>query len=435
MLFEAIMDENQKQVFTIHIPIKSDITQVESIAEEATNRNNEVMNCKHFFGQNHDSWNVFLVIPLILVVIVTNIDLAIIPKSYVIPFIEIDCQILFNELNSIFLVFAGYYFDYTLIMGKSDAISKKNFVYLILNSTTAKFLVYGGLSILKAFEIDSISQRMGDLIATIIMQTALYTINWFQHSKSMRLNSQFRRRYGWFIIFKLALVLMNTCFRQASVLFDLIKNMFQPALVFVFIGLKEGITKLLDAAVKRARGENESSARFDVMCNVDCRYALYLMLIVGYKATMATTITYIVVDSVSVFRLLYKTVKFVGIQGNQNRIKVRDSLEEVTLQESLVILLPLCFCSIFVMSFYGPNKETSALVQNETQDTMISTLGKIGMFMLFDLARIVVFSLLLQLKYKISYFKSFTEMMKSYWKVIGVFAAGSIFSVSIKISS
>ena len=125
MLFEAIMDENQKQVFTIHIPIKSDITQVESIAEEATNRNNEVMNCKHFFSQNHDSWNVFLVIPLILVVIVTNIDLAIIPKSYVIPFIEVDCQILFNELNSIFLVFAGHYFDYTLIMGRNHILLAK----------------------------------------------------------------------------------------------------------------------------------------------------------------------------------------------------------------------------------------------------------------------------------------------------------------------
>ena len=156
------------------------------------------------------------------------------------------------------------------------------------------------------------------------------------------------------------------------------------------------------------------------------------MLIVGFKATIATSIIYIVVDSVNVFSLLYETVKFVGIHGNQERVKVRDSLEEVTLQESLVILLPLCFCSIFVMSFYGPNKETSTLVQNETQDTMISTLGKIGMFMLFDLARIVVFALLLRLKYKISYYESFSEMMKSYWKVIGVFAAGSIFSVSIK---
>ena len=168
------------------------------------------------------------------------------------------------------------------------------------------------------------------------------------------------------------------------------------------------------------------------MCNVDCRYALYLMLIVGYKATMATSITYIVVDSLSVFRLLYKTVKLVGIQGNQERAKIRDSLEEVTLQESLVILLPLCFCFIFVMSFYGPNKETSTLVQNETQDTMISTLGKISMFMSFDLARIVFFASLLRLKNRISYYKSFSEMMKSYWKVIGVFAAGSTFSVSIK---
>ena len=100
------------------------------------------------------------------------------------------------------------------------------------------------------------------------------------------------------------------------------------------------------------------------------------MLIVGFKATIATSITYIVVDSVNVFSLLYKTVILVGIHGNQERVKVRDSLEEVTLQESLVILLPLCFCSIFVMSFYGPNKETSPLVQNETQDTMISTLGE-----------------------------------------------------------
>ena len=91
-------------------------------------------------------------------------------------------------------------------------------------------------------------------------------------------------------------------------------------------------------------------------------------------------------------------------------------------------------CFIFVMSFYGPNKETSTLVQNETQDTMISTLGKIGAFMVFDLTRIIAFALFLQLTYRISYYKSFSEMMKSYWKVIAVFAAGSIYSVSISTS-
>ena len=99
MLFEAIMNKNQTQVFMIHVPIKSDITDVESTTDGSRKRNEEVTSCKHFFDQKRDTWNVFLVVPLILVVIVTNIDLAVITKSYVIPFIHIDCQIVFNELE------------------------------------------------------------------------------------------------------------------------------------------------------------------------------------------------------------------------------------------------------------------------------------------------------------------------------------------------
>ena len=425
------LNNKHGEVFTIHVSKNSKITEIETTSV-STIRNENFINFQNCTQRQKDMLNVFLIIPLIFLIILTNIDLAVIPRGFIVPFVQIECQIIFNELNSIILVFAAHYFDYTLIVGKNDSISKRNLGYLAFYSISMKFVVLGILRILNVYEVNPISPRVGDLIAAIFMQIALYVKNWFQHSKPMRSSTEFRKRYRWFIFYKLALVLMNTCFRQASVLFDLIKNMFQPALVFVFIGLNEGITKFLEKAVNKAKGVNEeASARFDVMCNVGCRYSLYIMLIVGYKATMATTITYIVVDTVTVFRLLYKTVKLVGIQGTQERKMIRNALEEVTLQETLVILLPLCFCFIFVMSFYGPNKETSTLVQNETQDTMISTLGKIGAFMVFDLTRIIAFALFLQLTYRISYYKSFSDMMKSYWKVIAVFAAGSIYSVSI----
>ena len=80
-------------------------------------------------------------------------------------------------------------------------------------------------------------------------------------------------------------------------------------------------------------------------------------------------------------------------QGRQDRAEMSLPLPAETSRESLCkatleIILPLCFCVIYIMSFYGPNQETSKLVQNETSSGMISTLGKIGALMILDVARI-----------------------------------------------
>ena len=129
-------------------------------------------------------------------------------------------------------------------------------------------------------------------------------------------------------------------------------------------------------------------------------------------------------------RLFWKTIKSVGTEENGETSNKEAIIQKVITRETLEILLPICFFSIKLLAFYGPNKETLPLVMNTTQSDLLITQGKISLFMIFDMVRIVSLAVILKTKYGISLFQSYTTLMRNYWKVIATFATLSIFIVS-----
>ena len=129
-------------------------------------------------------------------------------------------------------------------------------------------------------------------------------------------------------------------------------------------------------------------------------------------------------------RLFNKTLSAVRDQASQGGNNLDVILQALALKETLEILVPICFCPIYIMAFLGPNKESIGLVKDKEIDGILRTVTIIGIFMIYDGIRICSFALLLKKRYHISLFQSYCKLMSVYWKLITVFVAGLIFLVS-----
>ena len=73
-------------------------------------------------------------------------------------------------------------------------------------------------------------------------------------------------------------------------------------------------------------------------------------------------------------------------------------LQGLTLKETLEILVPICFCPVYILAFLGPNKEEIGVVKDKTIDDILTILIKIGGFLVFDGLRIGCFAMFLKKK-------------------------------------
>ena len=183
--------------------------------------------------------------------------------------------------------------------------------------------------------------------------------------------------------------------------------------------------------VEKATKDNTFSAGFVVSCRVGCVHSLFLMLVIGSKATLATTIIYAILDIGLLIRISFKIIKNVEINQSHGNLKMQKTLQQLVMKETLEILLPFSFSVVKILSFYGPNKEWLPLVKNVTEVDLYGTFAKIFAFMLFDMTRILVFAIILKKFCKISMFGCYCKLMKNYWKAIATYSTLTIYIVSI----
>ena len=92
-------------------------------------------------------------------------------------------------------------------------------------------------------------------------------------------------------------------------------------------------------------------------------------------------------------------------------------------KEALEILLPVLYCIIFTLSYYGPNAEIIGNVKadrwqyNKVDDIKIP-LTKLRLFLLFDIIRITVAAGFLWVTCRIDFFFEYCRIMGYYWKAI-----------------
>ena len=177
------------------------------------------------------------------------------------------------------------------------------------------------------------------------------------------------------------------------------------------------------------------TASFDVSSRMGCYHALYLMIIIGSKARFETTIVYAFVDTLLIMRSFSKIVSIVNDQRSDNQIQFNNALQMITLKEMLEIILPFCFCLIYIIAFFGPNKEAFGFLKGISLDEMLWTVTKISIINFFDCIRIVICAIILEYRYHVSIFKSYCHLMNVYWKYLTALISSCLCIVSLRLQS
>ena len=93
-------------------------------------------------------------------------------------------------------------------------------------------------------------------------------------------------------------------------------------------------------------------------------HALFLVLIVGSKATPATAYLIEGLDFVLHLLLCIKVIRFHQAAGPIENAKKEETHKALVLAETVELLFPLAYCSSLLIAFYGPNAKIIGNVGN-----------------------------------------------------------------------
>ena len=162
-----------------------------------------------------------LIIPIIVIITIANVDFVI-PKGLKIPIVELELQMIVNIIVLNGIQIAAHHFQFLLIMGKEDANSGINLMYQYLIHGFIYNLVFFGLPTLQdnevvPFKFSAITiGAIGTNIAIIPVQVFI----WIRLPKSKTSDTQFRKRFIWFMIFRITAVVFILLYNRSAQFFD-----------------------------------------------------------------------------------------------------------------------------------------------------------------------------------------------------------------------
>jgi hypothetical protein len=183
---------------------------------------------------------------------------------------------------------------------------------------------------------------------------------------------------------------------------------------------------------EKARGTNTWSARIWTSINVACCHGINLAFVIT-KISMTTSFLIAGIDTVLNLKLCYKIVKQYRNYGNVMTKEIKNKLETFVIKETLELIIPITYCLMISTAYYGPNADTLGNIKNgywtyvKIADITVP-LTKLGVFLLLDLLRILVSSIILWTFCRINMFAEYCQMISNYWvpiaSVIGAYTIG-----------
>ena len=261
-------------------------------------------------------------------------------------------------------------------------------------------------------------------------------MTWIQQPRSKRIDQQFQSRYKWYVFYRLVSVSIGQVYTLTAGIFENIKKDYQPVLVLALPVMRYSCVQLLLRIGNKARGENELSARFATGCRVACIHALFLAIVIGSTATLTTACLICLTDAILSLKSCFTIGKLRIGQGNDAQDKIKNNLQMFVMKETLEILIPITYCVIFCMVYFGPNAHLfggfkTDYWQHNKLENIWDPVTKLFYFLLVDMLRIIVNAIILWKYCKISLLKEHLQMMETYWKPITTNMALLIFFVRI----
>ena len=262
---------------------------------------------------------------------------------------------------------------------------------------------------------------IGQLCSAGLLTSTCLAI-WFLHPRSYRTDALNRKRLKWYLVLLVTRVIVYLGYLFIATLFEKFTNKYQVALAVATPLIKYVNNRIQLKIVDFCAGENTSSAKFSVNCNVACTHALYLALVIGSNATNLTSFVICGLDAMLGILLCFKIYRQCKRSETMSQ-DVHRRTEALVTKEALEIMLPVLYCIIFTLSYYGPNAEILGNVKAERWqynrvDDIKTPLTKLGLFLLFDIIRITAAAGFLWISCKIDIFYEFCRLMGYYWKPI-----------------
>ena len=123
--------------------------------------------------------------------------------------------------------------------------------------------------------------------------------------------------------------------------------------------------------------------------------------------------------------------------GPQETSTIQKKVQDLVMKETFELLLPITYCLVFSISYYGPNAEILGNIKgefwhyNNSVEDIFLPLSKIGLFLLFDLLRLVLITFVVWKWCKISLISRYCQLMGIYWKPLLIYISLSMVGVSI----
>ena len=437
------MTKLKKQIFSIKISPESSFREIHQITQDIREDtrtdlwNTKINNALTIdFNRGYNGFSGTKSIISITLVVFLHVGYLMVPSQDFIKYPSYWPEFLLVDVywSVIFMLFHS--FDFLLMMSKRDMFSAKDFFFQLLGYFLSSSSVYIGLTIVWIYELHFHPPfPFLSICIPWVPYCTVFTIVWFQQPVSNRSDQQFRNRYKWYVIYRFVSLFIGQIYSLSAVVFENIDQEYQPVLALALPVLRHYSVQLLLRIGNKARGENELSAQFATGCRVACIHALCLVIIIGSTATLATACLICLIDAVISLRSCINIQKLSRDNRNETQSKMKNSLQMFVMKETLEILIPITYCAIFCMVYYGPNAnlfggfKNDYWQYNELKD-ISEPLTKLLYFLLVDIFRVSLNGLILRKYCKISLLSEHLQMMETYWKPITANMALLIFFVS-----
>ena len=373
---------------------------------------------------------------IILVVTISSMPLTLIPQHDVLLYPKYWPETIFAPLAISAFLASNFVFDSYLILDSGNKSPYVMFAKLFLWNSIPRMILQLVIYVIWIYLMNKHPPvpYVGYITHTVGMVTISVGF-WLQHSKMERADKSFRKRFSWYLTMRLFRILINTSYNFVAKMFEKVPSNFQVGLAIVLPMMRYLNRLIQHKAANKARGENEESAKFSVSCNVACSHALQLAIVIG---SSATNLTSYVICGIDILLNLFACLNIVILHKKKNNNSTQDlktRLQGLVVKETLELILPISYCIILTISYYGPNTEIMGNIKNDYWqyrkiDDISLVLFKIGLFLAADLVRVILSSLVLKTFCHINFLWEYCRLMAIYWKPIATTIAAYIIGVS-----
>ena len=374
---------------------------------------------------------------IILLVTISSMPLTLIPQHDILLYPKYWPESILAPFAISAFLASNFVFDSFLILGSENPSPLKMFASLFFWNSLPRMILQLTINIVWIYAIEKNPPvpYIGYVTHTIGMLTISFGF-WLQHSKIERTNRNFKKRFIWYLFMRLIRIVINTSYNFVAKMFEKVPPRFQIGLALVLPIMRYINGLVQHKMANKARGENEASAKFSISSNVACSHALQLAIVIGSSATNSTSI---VICGIDVLLNLVSCLKIVFLHKRKkdnfdHEFKTR--LQALVIKETLELMLPISYCLILIISYFGPNAEIMGNIKNDYWqyqkiENISIPLTKIGLFLIADILRVTISTLILKINCKIDFLSEYARLMAVYWKPITTTIAAYIIGVSL----